>query len=75
MKLKKNILTSIILLAVFMLSPVGVLAAGNQALLVGRNYGSNNIDTTIDVTNARNGLGALAFNYQANTNPTISWMK
>lgn len=75
MKLKKNILTSIILLAVFMLSPVGVLAAGNQALLVGRNYGSNNIDTTIDVTNARNGLGVLAFNYQANTNPTISWMK
>lgn len=73
MKLKKKILTIILLLTVFMLSPVGVLAAGNQALLVGRDYGG--IDTSIDVTNAQSGLGPLAFTYQANTNPTISWMK
>lgn len=75
MKFKKTILSGLIAISAIALLPSNVFAAGNQALLIGRNYGSGNIDTTIDVTNAKNGLGALTFNYQDNTNPTISWMQ
>lgn len=74
MKLKTKILLLATITSIT-LSPLYVSAAGNQALLVGRNFGSGNIDTTIDVNNAQSALTFSGKTLLANSNPTISWIK
>ncbi len=75
MKLKTKVLLSLTAISTITLSPLGVSAAGNQALLIGRNYGSGNINTTIDVSNAQAALTFSGKTLLANSNPTISWVK
>ena len=74
MNIKKYFLFSLVTIVSYMVIPQLVSAAGNQALLIGRNYGGTNIDTSIDVTNANTYLSKI-YTIQKNTNPTISWVK
>lgn len=75
MKLKTKVLLSLTAISTIAISPLGVSAAGNQALLLGRNYGSGEINTTVDVNNAQSALALTGKTLLANTNPTISWVK
>ena len=75
MKLKTKVLLSLTAISTIAISPLGVSAAGNQALLLGRNYGSGEINTTFDVNNAQSALALTGKTLLANTNPTISWVK
>ena len=75
MKLKTKVLLSLTAISTIAISPLSVSAAGNQALLLGRNYGSGEINTTVDVNNAQSALALTGKTLLANTNPTISWVK
>ena len=72
--MKKIIMSSLIALTFLAIVPKTVNASTKQAMLVGRNYGTGEINTTIDVTNANTHLSS-GYTIQKSTNPTISWMK
>ena len=67
-KFKKFIFIFVI---AFML-PTYVLA--DAGLLVGRNYGNGNIDTSVDITNAQIQFALNGIGYISSTNPTYAWI-
>lgn len=65
----------LIVICSFLILPTSIFAAGNQVLALGRNYGSGDINTSIDVTNAQLPFISAGYTYLGNVNPTISWVK
>lgn len=76
MKIKSKILYAIILMVISVVMPYNkIAAAGNQCLLVGNDYGSGEINTSVDVTIASGNLATIANKtLLTSTKPTINWM-
>jgi len=70
----KNKLKNIIF-ALCAILTMPTFVSADVGLLVGRDYGSgNNVDTTIDVTNAQVQFGLARHSYISSTNPTYTWI-
>lgn len=76
MKIKSKILYAVILMVISVVMPYNkIAAAGNQYLLVGNDYGSGEINTSVDVTIASGNLATIANKtLLTSTKPTINWM-
>lgn len=63
-----------ILLLICLTFAIPEFSYADAGLLVGRDYGTGDIDTTADVTNAQTQFSLAKYGYISSTNPTYTWM-